>query len=183
MPPPPTVVCELCHNQFSVRSLPIHQRQCAKKREQSTSFCPVCDCLLSNEELGRHVAECKRVNTGTAAAKKPGAAPRSKIPESVLRRLEAAEAAANGGGGGGANSGVGERLAARGASGPCDACAAAACTVGCVKCDKVFCAPCSDTIHIALLGGQHEPLPLPESQVGEGNAMLNVEVGGLVCLA
>ena len=39
MPPPSTVVCELCGGKFSKHSLIIHQKACVVKREQSTSFC------------------------------------------------------------------------------------------------------------------------------------------------
>jgi hypothetical protein len=67
MPPPAAVVCELCGGKFSKHSLPIHQKACVVKRELSTSFCPVCDCLVSNDEYSAHVGECKKLN-GAAAA-------------------------------------------------------------------------------------------------------------------
>lgn len=37
MPPPSTVVCEICGGKFSKHSLIIHQRQCVEKREKSTA--------------------------------------------------------------------------------------------------------------------------------------------------
>ena len=39
MPPPSTVVCELCGGKYSKHSLIIHQKQCVVKRELSTAFC------------------------------------------------------------------------------------------------------------------------------------------------
>ena len=37
MPPPQSIVCEICGGKFSKHSLVIHQRQCVEKREKSTA--------------------------------------------------------------------------------------------------------------------------------------------------
>lgn len=198
MPPPSAVICEICGGKYSKHSLAIHQKACVKKREESTDFCPVCDQLVSNDEYGKHVEECKRVNApllkekkakaaaeqkavnnakkgsntngtapinglqgntvGSAAAinatataiaetqgEKPGSSQqqkRSKIPESVLRRLEAAKA-------GGPNKkplSVEEQLATRlGES--CHACGTKIACVLCVDCHTVYCNDCCEMIH------------------------------------
>lgn len=190
MPPPLAIICEICGGKFSKHSLVIHQKACVAKREASTSFCPVCDCLVSNDEYGSHVTECKRVNgqaaadvkKATAAAKakaakadkakagaaaKPGdlsvvgndktaaaeaasasaaaaatAKPqqRSKIPESVLKRLAGA---ANGE----KQLTPEQRLQKCLGVDPCLACGGPKAAVACMGCHAVYCKPCSDMIH------------------------------------
>jgi hypothetical protein len=186
MPPPSTVVCELCGGKFSKHSLVIHQKQCVVKRELSTAFCPCCDQLVSNDEYSKHVTKCREVNERSMRAKKEaaekarlavakaggtaaavaaggdaaraaailalpaaaapggagagaGAPPRSKIPESVLRRLEAAK-------NGVAEQTPEQKLVAR-CGGPCDACPSAKSTIVCVGCHMVYCVTCSGNIH------------------------------------
>jgi hypothetical protein len=154
MPPPQTVVCEICHQQFSARSLAIHQKACVRKRNESTSFCEVCDQLVTNDEYGKHVAECRVLNARLLEAKKRAgggakaaagaptqAQQRSKIPESVLRRLEAAARV-----GGSGDDVEAARLTGR-AGQSCDACAGVVATIGCVHCSSIYCAACSDTVH------------------------------------
>lgn len=190
MPPPQAIICEICGGKFSKHSLLIHQKQCAVKREASTSFCPVCDCLVSNDEYSSHVGECKRVQgtekadakravatklkkaagkagkgggaaappTGeglavvgnlkavvqdaVAAAAAPAKPQRSKIPESVLKRL----AAANNG-----EKAVTpeQQLQRQLGVDPCLACGAPKAAVACVGCHAVYCKPCSDMLHEA----------------------------------
>jgi len=173
MPPPAAVVCELCGGKFSKHSLPIHQKACVVKRELSTSFCPVCDCLVSNDEYSAHVGECKKLNGaaaaeikkaneakkakaskekgktlgGGAAAAEPAAAAegekkpqRSKIPESVLRRLEAFK-------NGEAELSPDQKLLKELGVEPCLACGKPKAAVACVGCHAVYCKPCSDMIH------------------------------------
>lgn len=178
MPPPSVAICEICGGKFSKHSLAIHQKACVKKREESTSFCPVCDQLVTNDEYSHHVEECKRVNAhvlrekkiaaakaakakganggadGDAAGDKPSSASqksRSKIPESVLRRLEAAKA-------GSKELSPEEQLFAR-LGEPCHACGGAMATTACVGCHTVYCAPCCDMIHeVNRALSDHKPI-------------------------
>ena len=190
MPPPTTVLCEICHQKFSVRSLAIHQKSCVKKREEGTCYCPVCDQLVSNDEYSRHYDECKTVNAhllkkkkeaaaAAAAAKKqagkagagdPGAAaaapapagPRSKIPESVLRRLEAHAS--------GAVADTPEQALLKRLGGPCHACGVAKAAAACVGCHTVYCKPCCDMIHeVNAALADHKPM-LKEVGLGVGGA-------------
>jgi hypothetical protein len=113
--------------------------------------------LLYRVQYEKHVQECKRVNASllkkkqAAAATSGGAAaakPRSKVPESVLARMEAAAGGAS----------VADRLGKRLGS-PCDACGAAAAVVVCVGCHAVYCQACSDSIHTADTGlAEHKPM-------------------------
>ena len=185
MPPPSTVVCELCGGKFSKHSLVIHQKQCMVKRELSTAFCPCCDQLVSNDEYSKHVTQCRVVNERTMRAKKdaadkakaavakaggtaaamaaggdaaravalvaasasaaaagPAAAasgPRSKIPDAVLRRLEAAK--------NGVSEETPEQKLVKRCGGPCDACPGSRSTIVCVGCHMVYCKTCSANIH------------------------------------
>jgi hypothetical protein len=170
MPPPAPVLCPLCNGKFTKHSVDIHLKACVKKREASTSFCPVCDQIVSNDEYGHHVEECKRVNAGAIREKKaqqakaakaaggaagaaaggaaeggdkPGSASqktRSKIPESVLRRLEAVN------NNGGKTLTPEERLFSQ-LGQPCLACGQALSDTACVGCHTVYCSPCSEMIH------------------------------------
>lgn len=177
MPPPSTVLCEICHQKFSTRSLAIHQKSCVKKREEGTCFCPVCDQLVSNDEYQRHYSECKDVNAhllkkkkdaaaaaaaakkqagkaggasaGAAAAPPPG--PRSKIPEAVLRRLEAHAA--------GAVADTPEQALLKRLGGPCHACGVAKAIAACVGCHTVYCKPCCAMIHeVNAALADHSPM-------------------------
>lgn len=170
MPPPATVLCEICHQKFSVRSLPLHQKSCVKKREESTSFCPVCDQLVSNDEYQKHYGECKIINAGllkkkkdmaAAAAKKKGPADptstgnapaaRSKIPESVLRRLEAHA--------GGQSTDSPEQVLMKRLGGPCHSCGTATAVAACMGCHTVYCKSCCDMIHeVNTALSEHKPV-------------------------
>jgi hypothetical protein len=169
MPPPATVLCEICHQKFSVRSLPLHQKSCVKKREESTSFCPVCDQLVSNDEYQKHYSECKIVNAGLLKKKKEAAAaaakkqagkqaepavppgPRSKIPESVLRRLEAHA--------GGVSNDSPEQVLLKRLGGSCHACGTAVAVAACLGCHTVYCKSCCDMIHeVNVALADHKPV-------------------------
>ena len=197
MPPPQSVVCEICGGKYSKHSLIIHQRQCVVKREASTVYCPSCSQLVSNDEYGAHVTKCRDVNeratrekklavakatkavarggaaaaagaatlavvAGAAAASAAAAAkPRSKIPEAVLRRLEAARL-------GTLELTPEQKLIARLGS-PCDACGASAACAACVGCHQVFCAPCCDGLHEDNKGiADHKPILKAVSDRGGG---------------
>jgi len=206
MPPPIAVICEICGGKFSRHSLAIHQKACVVKREQSTDFCPVCDQLVSNDEYGKHVEECKRVNApllkekkakaaaeqkannntkkgtnpinglqgntvgsqnakdATAAAiaetqsEKPSSSQqqkRSKVPESVLRRLEAAK----NGTGNKKPLTVEEQLALRIGNEQCLACGQKVACVICVDCHTVYCNDCCEMIHeVNKALSNHKPI-------------------------
>ena len=175
MPPPSTVLCEICHQKFSVRSLAIHQKSCAKKREEGTVFCPVCDQLVSNDEYQKHYSECKDVNAHLLKKKKEAAAaaaaarkqvakaggvveaapapagPRSKIPEAVLRRLEAHAS--------GAVADTPEQALLKRLGSPCHACGVAKAAAACLGCHTVYCKPCCDMIHeVNVALSDHKPM-------------------------
>ena len=59
--PPPTIHCEVCGKQFFKRSYPIHLKQCKIKHAVSTTQCPNCRLLVSNDEYSKHVQECQDV--------------------------------------------------------------------------------------------------------------------------
>ena len=127
MPPPAFVLCELCHKKFGKSSIAIHMKQCIAKREASTSFCPVCDNIVSNDEFEKHVAECKVVNAelfkkkkaeaaaaAAAAAKTAKAAPGAK-PAGPLSVTGGAVGSGGGGGGGAGGAATGDGDASGGA--------------------------------------------------------------------
>lgn len=156
MPPPVFVSCDLCGQKFGTRSIGIHMKACIAKREKSTSFCPVCDNIVSNDEYEKHVSECKVVNAemykkkkaAEAAAKKPGtvvagaaggagaAAPRSKVPEHVLRRMKEMSESP-------------EQRVLNKLGSPCHACGTAIANVACLGCHTVYCESCSAGLHEA----------------------------------
>lgn len=62
MPPPQPVICDMCNQKFFKASIGIHQKQCAAKKIAQTSFCPVCELPVTNDEFSAHVTECKEAN-------------------------------------------------------------------------------------------------------------------------
>ena len=204
MPPPSTVVCEICGGKFSKHSLLIHQKQCATKRELSTAFCPSCDQIVSNDEYSKHVTACKAVNErglrekrlaaekakkaakaggvgaggGGGGAGPAGAAPlapppavaaavaapqRSKIPEAVLRRLEAAKSGA-------VELTPEQKLHARLGKG-CDACPGARAIIACLGCHMVYCKACCAAVHDGNAAlADHTPVLKADLDIAEGLA-------------
>ncbi len=79
MPPKP-VVCDMCGGKFFKSSIGIHQKQCAAKKIAQTSFCPICDLPVSNDEFSGHVEDCKAANAGKKKTKKPAGAP-ARLPD------------------------------------------------------------------------------------------------------
>lgn len=191
---PVTIVCEICGGKFSRHSLLIHQKQCVKKRELSTSFCPVCDCIVSNDEYSSHVTECKRVNErairekklqqqknkksayetsqkgalakpGSAGVKKEEPAPaqgRSKIPEAVLRRLQAHAS--------GEKELTPKQKLEKRFGDPCDACGGKKAAAGCLGCNAVYCRGCCSMIHEANKGiSSHVPFFAESSENADGS--------------
>ena len=159
MPPPSTVPCEMCHQQFSARSLAIHQRACAKKREDGTDFCPTCDALVSNIEYGAHVRECRTLHSAMLAGRSAdirgnGAKKRSKIPESVVRRLQGAARGES----------VVERLVQRTGE-LCCACVMTRAAVACELCDSLYCIQCAVSVHAMLRPRVHATVELPLAEV------------------
>ena len=75
MPPPRGVLCDLCGQKFFKHSLPIHRKQCAIKMKNAFTECPKCLRKVSNDEYGKHVAECTIVRSK---------APKIKPPRDVL---------------------------------------------------------------------------------------------------
>ncbi len=70
MGPPQAISCDICNQKFFKRSLPIHRKQCLKKYEQSFTECPKCLRKVSNDEFGKHKANCKVVRTQRVAKPK-----------------------------------------------------------------------------------------------------------------
>ena len=108
MPPPAWVPCELCGKSFGKSSIAIHMKQCIAKREASTSFCPVCDNIVSNDEYERHVGECKIVNAELFKKK--------KAAEAAATKAAAAATTATGGGKGPAKAGSSASLSVTGSN-------------------------------------------------------------------
>lgn len=106
---------------FGKVSLPIHAKSCVAKREASTSFCEVCDQIVSNDEYSKHVEECRRVNAGMLA-KKRAAAPK---PAATAKGKGAAAAESAGGPLALTGSAVGAAAAGAGAGAAAGAAAAA----------------------------------------------------------
>jgi zinc-finger of a C2HC-type len=168
------VTCELCGKGFGKSSIGIHMKACVAKREKSTSFCPVCDNLVSNDDFEKHVAECKIVNADLlkkkkAAAKKPGtveagaagAAPaaRSKVPEHILKKMREMQLSP-------------EQRVLNKLGSPCDACGAAVANVACIGCHAVYCEGCSAGIHEANKA-LSDHAPTVRNDLAESNAAAN----------
>lgn len=80
MPPPRTILCEICNGKFFKSSLAIHKKQCAKKHIAATTNCPVCGLQISNDEYQSHVPACKDANRDYAARTKGKKAGKGKVP-------------------------------------------------------------------------------------------------------
>jgi hypothetical protein len=101
--------------------------------------------------------------TGKPPAGPPPPAPgqRSNIPESGLRRLEAAQKGA-------VELSPEAKLMAR-LGRPCDACGGAPANTACVGCHAVYCAPCCATLHEANAAlGDHKPVTAAAVEEAEG---------------
>ena len=59
MPRPRTVSCSMCGQQFSQRSLPIHQKQCAVKMAAMAVPCEYCDQEHPRNEMAQHHRTCR----------------------------------------------------------------------------------------------------------------------------
>eukprot|EP01138_Halocafeteria_seosinensis_P009173 gb/GECG01009374.1/.p1 GENE.gb/GECG01009374.1/~~gb/GECG01009374.1/.p1 ORF type:complete len:695 (+),score=127.12 gb/GECG01009374.1/:1-2085(+) len=88
MPPPQAISCEICGKKFFKNSYAIHLKQCAKKREDSTSQCEYCGHSVSHDEFENHVSECKKAHKGKKA-KKLGK--HSAVSDSVRQKIEKAD--------------------------------------------------------------------------------------------
>ena len=156
MPPPKTVLCSLCSQQFSAHSLPIHARACAAKRALSSAPCPSCLAPVDLCELPAHVPACRAALAALAASGGGGAAAVAAARAAAGARYAAATAAA-------------EppllRLSRRVASSaPCDSCGASPAACVCLSCNAAYCAPCSASLHgggVAGIGGHALTVPEP----------------------
>ena len=191
MPPPAFVVCELCHKQFGKTSIGIHMKACVAKREASTTFCPVCDLLVSNDEYEKHFAECKITNADMYKKKKEAeAASRAKAVKQPATTASG-PLAINGSNKPQATNTTTEPEAAkrskvpehilrkmkemaeppetrlmRRLGGHCDACGSAIAIVLCLGCHAVYCSSCSAGVHSSNKAlADHSPIVKEVSDV------------------
>mmetsp|Transcript_30932 Transcript_30932/g.99321 ORF Transcript_30932/g.99321 Transcript_30932/m.99321 type:complete len:133 (-) Transcript_30932:60-458(-) len=63
MPPPRSVTCTMCGQQFFKASLPFHVKQCRLKTDAIPIPCPGCDREFPQRELRSHMSRCARLKT------------------------------------------------------------------------------------------------------------------------
>ena len=142
MPLPRTVHCDICHQQFSAHSLPIHVKACAKKHAESTTPCPSCGAPVDNSELNSHLIDCRKTVAALKANGISVAAP--AVPTDAAARIAAAAAAAEP-----AETRLSRRIAS---AGKCDSCGALPGALACVSCNAIYCSTCCKSVHSVVSG-------------------------------
>mmetsp|Transcript_14486 Transcript_14486/g.33288 ORF Transcript_14486/g.33288 Transcript_14486/m.33288 type:complete len:350 (-) Transcript_14486:31-1080(-) len=74
MPPPRSVTCTMCGQQFFKASLPFHVKQCRLKTEAIPISCPGCQKEFPRGELRSHMSRCVRLKTAPTPRNKPSSA-------------------------------------------------------------------------------------------------------------